>query len=240
MVRTAVFQEAAQMVFVVKSDILKKIIQYIGGMFLVAIGINISKLTHLGISPVSSVPRAAELIWGLTLGTATIALNLICILVQFLLLRKRFKPINILQVLVSVAFGYIIDLTGTDPNAFGHLMLGFPLPQTYLMRMVYMLVSVVFIGLGVYVYMRPGWVPMASDGLSKTVAEVMNKPFGNAKTMVDTILVLIAAALQIIFLGGLSSFAGSRVVVREGTFIAAIFVGQVVKLFTKLFEKNGK
>ena len=216
----------------------KKIVQYIGGMLLVAIGINISKLTRLGISPVSSVPRAGELIWGVTLGTATIAVHLICILLQFLILRKRFRPVNVLQILVGVAFGYIIDLTGTDPNAFGHLLMGFPVPQTYVMRMVYMLISVVLIGLGVYTYMKPGWVPMATDGLSKAVSEVTEKPFGNCKTVVDTCLVLIAAALQVVFLGGLSSFTGEKVGVREGTFIAAIFVGQVVRLCGKIFDNK--
>ena len=216
----------------------KKTVQYIGGLLLIAIGINISKLTRLGISPVSSVPRAGELIWGFTLGTATIAMNCICILLQLVILRKRFKPLNILGVFVGMAFGYMIDLTGTDPNAFGHLLLGFPVPQTYIMRMVYMLVSVVLIGMGVYIYMKPGWVPMASDGLSKAVAEVTEKPFGNCKTFVDTCMVLTAAALQVIFLGGLSSFAGDKVVVREGTFIAAIFVGQVVRLCGKIFDKK--
>ena len=219
-------------------SIAKKTVQYIGGLLLVAIGINISKLTRLGISPVSSVPRAGELIWGFTLGTATIAVHCICILLQFVILRKRFKPVNILGILVGVAFGYMIDLTGTDPNAFGHLLLGFPVPQTYIMRMVYMLVSVVLIGLGVYTYMKPGWVPMAADGLSKAVAEVTEKPFGNCKTFVDTCMVLTAAALQVIFLGGLSSFAGDKVVVREGTFIAAIFVGQVVRLCGRLFDRK--
>ena len=216
----------------------KKTVQYIGGLLLIAIGINISKLTRLGISPVSSVPRAGELIWGFTLGTATIAMNCICILLQLVILRRRFKPLNILGVFVGMAFGYMIDLTGTDPNAFGHLLLGFPVPQTYIMRMVYMLVSVVLIGMGVYIYMKPGWVPMASDGLSKAVAEVTEKPFGNCKTFVDTCMVLTAAALQVIFLGGLSSFAGDKVVVREGTFIAAIFVGQVVRLCGKIFDKK--
>ena len=216
----------------------KKTVQYIGGLLLIAVGINISKLTRLGISPVSSVPRAGELIWGFTLGTATIAMNCICILLQLVILRKRFKPLNILGVFVGMAFGYMIDLTGTDPNAFGHLLLGFPVPQTYIMRMVYMLVSVVLIGMGVYIYMKPGWVPMASDGLSKAVAEVTEKPFGNCKTFVDTCMVLTAAALQVIFLGGLSSFAGDKVVVREGTFIAAIFVGQVVRLCGKIFDKK--
>ena len=221
-----------------RSDIPKKIIQYVGGLLLIAVGINISKLTNLGIAPVSSVPRAAELIWGLTLGVGTIAVHMACILLQFIILRRRFKPVNILQVLVGVVFGYMVDLTGTDPNAFGHLLLGFPAPQGYLMRLLYMIVSVILIGIGVFIYLKPGWVPMAAEGLAKAVAEKSGKPFGNCKTFVDTGLVLIAVLLQLLFLGGLSSFTGSKVVVREGTVIAAVFVGQVVKLCAKLFDKK--
>jgi len=205
-------------------------------MLLIAIGINISKLARLGISPVSSLPRAAELIWGITLGTASIALNLICILLQFLILRKKFRPVNILGVAVSIAFGYMIDLTGSDPKAFGHLMAGFPVPQSYLLKLLYMCVSVVLIGLGVFSYVRTGWVPMATDGLSTAVAEVSGKPFGSCKTIVDTCMVLSAAALQMIFLGGLSSFTGENVVVREGTFFAAIFVGQIVRLIGRISD----
>ena len=218
--------------------IVKKIIQYVGGLLLIAVGINISKLACLGISPVSSVPRAAELIWGFTLGMGTIAVHVICVLLQLVILRRRFKLINILQVLVGIAFGYMVDLTGTDPNAFGHLLIWFPVPQTYLLRLLYMILSVLLIGLGVYVYLKPGWVPMATEGLAKAISEAVNKPFGNCKTLVDTTLVVIALILQLIFLGGFSSFTGDKVVVREGTIIAAIFVGQVVKMFSRLFSKK--
>ena len=221
-----------------KSEIIKKIFQYVGGLLLIAIGINISKLTHLGISPVSSVPRAAELIWGFTLGIGTIVVHMICILLQIIILRRRFKPINILQVLVGFAFGYMVDLTGTDPNAFGHLLIWFPVPQAYLIRLLYMIISVILIGLGVYLYIKPGWVPMATEGLAKAISDTSGKPFGNCKTLVDTTLVIIALILQLIFLGGFSSFTGERVVVREGTVIAAIFVGQVVKMFGRLFDRR--
>ena len=221
---------------IMNTGTMKKIIQYAGGLLLISVGINISKLAHLGISPVSSLPRAAELIWGLTLGTGTIIVHIICVLLQVVILRKRFKPVNILQILVGFVFGYMVDLTGTDPNAFGHLLVWFPVPQAYLLRLLYMIASVILIGLGVYIYLKPGWVPMATEGLAKAIAETTGKPFGNCKTLVDTTLVVMALILQLIFLGGLSSFTGENVVVREGTVIAAIFVGQVVKLCGKLFK----
>ena len=219
-----------------KKQLIIKIIQYIGGMLLVALGINITKLTKLGISAISSVPRAAELIWGFTLGTATITLHVIMIILQFVLLRKKFKPINILGVFVGIAFGWMIDLTGSDPSAFGHMLLGFPIPQTYIMRLIYMAAGVIIVGTGVYIYLKPGWVPMASEGLAQAVAEVTGRPFGDGKTIVDITMAVIAVVLQIVFLGGLSSFTGSNVVVREGTIIAGIFIGQVAKFLGCLFD----
>lgn len=219
---------------------IKKTVQYIGGLLLIAVGINISKLTNLGISPVSSIPRAAELIWGITLGVATIAVHIVLILLQLLLLRKKFRVVNALGIVVGLVFGWMIDLTGTDTKAFGHLLAGFPVPQTYPLRLVYMAVSVLLIGLGVFIYLKPGWIPMAAEGLSQAVAEVSGKPFGDCKTLTDTVMILIAAVLQFAFLGGFSSFAGSNVVVREGTLIAAIFVGQVVKMLSRIEKKVKK
>ena len=49
----------------------KKLLFYVGGMSLIAIGIIISKQAGLGISPVSAVPFACEKIWGIELGLAS-------------------------------------------------------------------------------------------------------------------------------------------------------------------------
>lgn len=40
----------------------KRLIVYIIGLFIIAVGINVSKMSGLGISPVSSIPRALEVI----------------------------------------------------------------------------------------------------------------------------------------------------------------------------------
>lgn len=132
----------------------------------------------------------------------------------------------------------MIDLTGSDPSAFGHLLFGFPVPQSYIMRLVYMIIGVIIVGTGVYIYLKPGWVPMASEGLAQAIAEVTKRPFGDGKTIVDITMAIIAVILQIVFLGGLSSFTGSNVVVREGTIIAGIFIGQVAKLWGRLFNQK--
>ena len=101
------------------------------------------------------------------------------------------------------------------------------------MKLVYLVVSVLIIGIGVFLYLRPKWVPMPAEGLAGAIAQVSGKAFGDCKTIVDTSMIVVALVLQLIFLGGLSSFTGDGVVVREGTIVAAIFVGQVVKFLGK-------
>lgn len=214
-------------------NIVKQFIVYVLGLLVITIGINISKMSALGISPVSSIPRATELIWGVTLGTTTMIIYIVLVALQIVILRKKFKIINILGIALTFAFGVMIDFTGTDPNAFGHLMLNFPRPEGYVMKFIYMVVSVIIIGIGVFLYLRPKWVPMPAEGLAGAIAEVSGKAFGDCKTIVDTSMIVVALILQLVFLGGLSSFTGDSVVVREGTIIAAICVGQVVKFLAK-------
>lgn len=221
-------------------SVAKRILIYLIGLLIIAVGINLSKMAGLGISPVSSVPRALEVISNgrFTLGTMVIVIYCVLVLAQLLVLRKKFKVWNVLGVPVAIVFGWMVDFTGIDPKAIGHLMLNFPRPQNYVMSLVYLLVSMVVIGIGVFVYLRPNLVPMPAEGLAKAISEVSGKPFGDCKTFVDTGLILIALILQMIFLGGFASFTGDHVVVREGTILAALCVGQIVKFIAKTFKKK--
>lgn len=217
-----------------------RIALYLLGLLIIALGINVSKMCALGISPVSSIPRALEVISGekISLGTMVIVVYCVLVLAQFLVLRKDFKIKNVLGVPVAIVFGWMVDLVGTDPNAFGHLLYGFPQPQTYIFKLIYLVVSFLLIGIGVFIYLKPALIPMPAEGLAAAIAQKTGKAFGDCKTVVDVTLILIALILQLIFLGGFSSFVGNSVVVREGTVLSAICVGQVVKLITKLFKKR--
>lgn len=216
-------------------NIVKQFVCYVLGLLIITIGVNFSKMSALGITPVSSIPRACEQIWGLTLGNTTMIIYILLVLLQLIILRKQFKVTNALGIVVTFIFSAMIDFTGTDPNAFGHLLLNFPRPEGYVMKFIYMLVSLLISGIGVFIYLRPKWVPMPAEGLAGAVATVSGKPFGDCKTIIDTTMVVGALILQLVFLGGIGSFLQPGVVVREGTILAAIGVGQIVKILAKRF-----
>lgn len=218
-------------------NIIKQFFCYLLGLVIIAVGINIAKLSALGISPVSSIPRAVEVIWGFSLGNATQIVYCVLIVLQIIVLRKKFKPVNLLGIVVAIGFGFIVDFFGVNPAKPGHLLAFMPKPESYIMKLVYILSSLVIIAIGVFMYLRPKWVPMPAEGLAGAISQITKKPFGDCKTAVDTSMIATALILQLIFMGGIHSFARDDVVVREGTILSAVCIGQIVKLLTRFLAK---
>lgn len=206
----------------------KRLLCYIAGMFIVAVGINISKTAGLGISPVSSIPYAVELIWGIELGLAAMMINVMVILLQIMLLRKKFKPIQLLQVLITYVLSFFITYTSR-----AYLLFWLPEPANYGVSLFYLAISIVLIGVGVFFYLMPHWLPLPAEGLAKAVETVTKGklPFHRCKSIVDTSMVCISAIMSLIFLNSLVS-------VREGTILAAVFVGKVVGILNKRYKSR--
>lgn len=196
----------------------KRLLIYITGFVILAAGVNISKAAQLGISPVSAIPYAMELIWGIPLGMATFLFNIMVIGLQIILLRKNYKPIQLLQLVCTYLFGLFITYTSRE-----YLLFWLPLPSFYLMKILYLLISIIVIGIGASLYLIPNFVPLPAEGLAKALVELSKDKikFSNAKVGVDSFMVLISALLSLVFLGGLKS-------VREGTILAALLIGKVV------------
>ncbi len=239
-------------------DFIKRLLIYLVGLLIIALGINVSKMSGLGISPVSSIPGVLNAIWPqLTLGMMVILVYCLLVLAQVVVLRKDFKLKNVLGVPVAIVFGWMVDLVGIDEKTFGHLLSEFPKPQewgvsnpgiVYMIQFAYLVVSILVIAVGVYIYLKPKLVPMPAEGLALAISQKINKPFGNCKTAVDVSLIVIALALQIVLvlllvkqrmaLEETPVFRLGDLVVREGTVLAAVCVGQVVKLLNRMFGKK--
>ena len=96
----------------------KRIVIYLAGLFFVALGVAFSVNSNLGVSPVNSLPYVVSRILGKDLGTCVTVIFIGYILIQILLLRKAFRPLDLAQILCSFAFGYFVDLTETLLGSF--------------------------------------------------------------------------------------------------------------------------
>lgn len=188
-----------------------RIPMYFVGLFIMTIGIALSVKSNLGVSPVSSIPYTMTCVWGIEMGKATIIFHAALVLIQILILRKRFKPINLLQVVVGIVFGYFITFCN-------YLATFLPSTDNIAMRIVLMLVSTVFIAVGIFFYLPANLIPLAGEGVMQAVSDVTKIEFSKVKMGFDCSMVIISVITCLICIHSLGS-------VGAGTVIAAFLVG---------------
>ena len=95
----------------------KRILVYILGLYLTAMGVVFSARSALGVSPVSSlgnvlfqIGRDAGAPAVVNLGNCTTAVFCVYLVVELLILRRDFKAEMLLQILVSLLFGQLVNL----------------------------------------------------------------------------------------------------------------------------------
>lgn len=188
-----------------------RIPMYFVGLFIMTIGIALSVKSNLGVSPVSSIPYTMTCVWGIEMGKATIIFHAALVLIQILILRKRFKPINLLQVVVGIVFGYFTTFCN-------YLATFLPSTDNIAMRIVLMLVSTVFIAVGIFFYLPANLIPLAGEGVMQAVSDVTKIEFSKVKIGFDCSMVIISVITCLICIHSLGS-------VGVGTVIAAFLVG---------------
>lgn len=205
--------------------ITRRILVYCLGLLLLAIGVTFSIKSNLGVSPVNSLPYVLSLIVGIEIGKMSIIVNIVLILVQVLLLRKKFKLRNLTQILFSFAFGFFLT--------FSNWIFRFISVQNYFMRLGLLSISIGIIAMGVILYLKAELVPMPAEGCMIAIRVLFDKEFYKIKMAVDSSFVLLASVLSLIAFHELIG-------VREGTILAAIFIGKIIGIFEKRFSKQLK
>ena len=152
----------------------------------------------------------------MTLGQFTIFFSILLILIQLIILRRNFKIEHLLQIPISILFGYFIDLT--------MIMLGFVNPEAYIFKIIYLLIGCVILGFGVYIEVLANVAMLPGESFVRAVSSTWHTEFGSTKVAFDVSLTVIAGLLSLIFAHRLDG-------VREGTIIAALLVGFIARLF---------
>ena len=197
---------------------IKKLVVLVVGLFILAFGIALSSKSGIGVSPSASLSYVLSQIFPFSMGTFTMAVNVIFILVQILLLRKDYKIINLLQLGVVFVFGYFTDLT---------LAIVEPVQiEAYWLKLVLSVVSCVIMALGVFLEVKAHLIVMASEGAISAISEKVHLDFGIVKIILDWGFIVISCAISLIVFHKLNG-------VREGTVIAAFLVGYCTRFFNK-------
>lgn len=196
---------------------------YCVGLFIMALGVAFAVISDLGVSPVSSIPYIVSLITGINLGMCTTVVLSLFIVVQMILLGKKFKIRSWLQIIASSIFGLFVSVASA-------LTSFIEVGDCYIVRLLFCFLSVVLIAIGVFLYLLPDLLSLPGEGVMQAMTVRFLMPMHRAKTIFDCSVVGIALLLSIVFLGGIEG-------IREGTVISAVCVGLCMKCIQKSYNK---
>ena len=201
-----------------KTELIKRYIFLLAGLFVNGLGVSFITKAGLGTSPITSIPYTLSLGFTPTVGMFTLVFNIFLVILQVILLRRNFQLQNLLQLPIIALFSFFIDLTMS--------LLGFMQPETYAMKVVSLIVGCLILGFGVFMEMVANVAMLPGEATVRAVSDVFSTDFGKTKIAFVSSMTVSAAILSFIMFRHLDG-------VREGTIVAAILVGFIARLFKK-------
>ncbi|MDO5417175.1 MAG: DUF6198 family protein [Lachnospiraceae bacterium] len=187
-----------------------------------ALGISILTKAYLGTSPISSLPFVLSLGLPLSFGVFTFLFNMLFLIGQLLILRKKFPPIQFLQIPVTIAFSLFLDLL--------RYLFRSIKPDNYLLSLVLLLTGCAVMAFGIVLSIRAEFLMTPADAFVRALSGLHGYSFGRVKVVFDTALMVLAVICSFSLFG---TFRG----VREGTLMSSILVGNLITFYQYILPK---
>lgn len=187
-----------------------------------SIGVLLMLHSGSGISAISSVPYAFNLVFPtLSLGTWTYIFQglLVCVL---MILRRKFVPAYLFSFVVGFCFGEMMDINELWVD---HLPLSIPL------RVAYFILSYLILCFGIALSNRCKLPITPTDLFPREMEDITGKPYSKIKISYDVTCLIITACMTFFFLGHISGLG-------IGTVLAAFTMGKGVALVGKKIDKK--
>lgn len=206
---------------------IKNYILFLIGLFIASMGVALSTKAGLGTSPVAAIPYSVSIVnHALTFGWWLNIWSLLQIVVQIALLRKNCKPVEIIiQTVLALVYGYMTDFScklidGIHTNS-------------YISQFLLMALSCFVLALGIWIQFKGSVAMLPGEAMNRAISQVTGKRYENVKIFFDVLYIIVSAVISFVAVGKLEG-------VREGSIIAAIVVGNIIKLYNFIFNKLTK
>lgn len=228
-----------------------RIIIYVAGLLVLALGIILNTKAGLGVSPIISVSYSISQINGFNFGNMTLGLYAVFVLIEIIMhvtenLRSRksqntaLAPANknslkyiiltdILQFPLSIVFtrfmnlffGAIPDFSPKGANTVPHFCL----------QLLVLFAALTLTGIGAAMSLNMRIIPNPGDGIIQAIADFVHKGVGITKNCFDIFNVAFTCCIGMIFTGHL-------VGIGIGTICSMIGVGRVIAVFNHFFREK--
>ncbi len=202
-----------------------RVVLMVVGVLLVGMAVALSKHALTGTTPISVIPAVVydllrdNGVATVTLGMCSFAMNAACLVVELVLLRRRFPVAQLLQVPVVLLMSASVDMW---------MLLFEAIPNdVYPVQLLCTAVSVAVLALGVYLQTTADVLMTPGDALVSVITRLTGRTYHKVKVAFDVVLVATGAVLSLLFFAELRD-------VREGTVLAAVGTGVVVAFWARV------
>ena len=166
---------------------IERLFWFSAGILINSFGIVLITKGALGTSQISSIPYVLSLqLPSISFGMFSFIMNMVYIVLQALLLRRQFKPIQLLQIVVNVVFSASIDVFMA--------MLSFYAPQQLFTRVLSAVAGCIVLAFGISVEVAPDLIMVPGEGIVAAISKVSGRRFGSVKVVFDVTLILISSS----------------------------------------------
>ena len=207
-----------------KTERIKRYALFLVGLFIASMGVAFSTKAGLGTSPVASLPYSVSLVSKLfTFGGWLNLLSVIQIITQVVILKGKVNYIEIaVQTVLAFVYGYLTNLSC-------FLIKGIEV-TSYPMQFLFMLLGCAILAFGIWIQLKGAVAMLPGEAMNRAISKVTGKRYENIKIFFDILYIALSVVVCLIFLRKLE-------VVREGSIIAAVLVGTIIKGYNWIFDR---
>ena len=200
-----------------ESYVLILIVEMLLGITITAIGLSCMMKSGLGQTSITSFTQNITLLTGMKSGTVLIIFFLSCTVLQILILKRQFEKIQLLQIVLALVQGKIVNLICYDLPYICDLY-----PQSYFAQWCLIFIGIFFCSYGVAMLFQAELVKNPFEELAMVLANKLHMEFNVFRTYID-ILFMVVSILMIIL------FRLDFTTVREGTWASMLLLGKSMK-----------
>lgn len=201
--------------------IVKKILFTTLFLVVAGTGVAFSLKAAVGVGAWDAFSQATSLATGIKVGTFSMFMNLSCVLLQLIILKKDFKPLATLQIGMAILLGVVVNFVFYD-------ILGNVSINVYFINLMMLILSLLVVIVAVALIMSIDFLSFPLEAACMAVAEKTTISFGRIRQLVDVFAIIGAIILSILF--------SNPIPVREGTFIGMALFGPLVAKFMISFK----
>lgn len=209
----------------IRRKLTKNIILFlIFGNVFIGLGIGALRIAALGCDPYTGMNLSIANVLGILFGTWNLIMNLAILLILLFTMRKR---LGIGTIINMVCCGYIADLLCWL------LQDVLQLPQTWPVRIIFLILGQIGIGLGAAMYMLTDLGSSPYDSVGYLIAGIAHNKinYGTGRVISDVTCVIVAIVIS--FLSGQKVWE----LIGAGTVINALACGPMIQFFTNHLKR---